>query len=217
MQGPELNAGFVVNGQAMRPEQGLLPKSGAQPGDQLILTKALGTGTLFAAHMQQLADGRDIAAAIESMLRSSVTAAELALAHEARACTDITGFGLAGHLLEMLAVGQGASLQLAALPLLPGALEQVSAGVLSSGHAANATAARDVIACEAAFDATIDASKLEMLFDPQTSGGLLIAVPPGRSTGLCEALHQSGSAEAAVIGEVLATDHGTDGPRLFCR
>jgi selenide,water dikinase len=102
MQGPELSIGFAVNGVAMAGDGRWLHKRGLAVGDKLVLAKPLGTGVLFAAHMQLLADGRDIATAVDSMLASNGPAAELALTHSASACTDITGFGLLGHLLEML-------------------------------------------------------------------------------------------------------------------
>jgi selenide, water dikinase len=199
MQGPELNIGFVVNGVPLASGGRLLPKRGLATGDQLLLAKPLGTGTLFAAHMQHAADGRHISSALDSMLFSNGPAAELAIAHGASACTDITGFGLLGHLLEMLEAGQGARLGLAQLPLLPGALQQLAAGTVSSNHAVNATA-RVLLEGEA----VIDEPRLEMLFDPQTSGGLLIGIAPERAANLGDALRRSGYSQAAVIGEVVA-------------
>ncbi len=204
LQGAELCIGFAVNGVAMSAEQGLLGKSGAAPGDQLVLTKALGTGALFAAHMQLAADGRDISAAVTSMLCGNRAAAELALAYGASACTDVTGFGLLGHLLPMLGGVHGAQLELKRLPLLAGALEQVAAGRTSTMHAANARSAGWAVQQPE----TIDEARLQMLFDPQTSGGLLIAIAPGRAAALCEALRQHGYAQAQVIGEVTAPAAG---------
>ncbi len=205
MQGPELNIGFVVNGVPMARDGKLLGKTGAAPGDQLVLTKPLGTGTVFAAHMQLAADGRDVSAAIASMLQSNGTAAELALAHGAAACTDITGFGLLGHLLEMLAGTLGARLELAQLPLLPGAIEQIRAGIVSTMHAANVrSAGRFLEVLPAA-----DEARVQMLFDPQTSGGLLIALPAARAADLCHALHEDGYVEARIIGHVVALTSGT--------
>ena len=131
LQGPELSIGFVVNGAA---EGGRLPKAGLRTGEKLVLTRALGTGALFARHMQLAGDGRHIEAATRSMLRSNAAAAELARAHGASAVTDVTGFGLAGHLLEMLRRGQGAALVLEALPALPGALAALR-GRLLQQHA----------------------------------------------------------------------------------
>jgi selenide,water dikinase len=200
MQGPELSLGFVVNGIPMSPDGKLLRKTGAVPGDQLVLTKPLGTGTVFAAHMQLAADGRDVSAALSSMLQSNAIAAELALAHGASACTDITGFGLLGHLLEMLDGALGVTLELAALPLLPGALLLSQQGIVSTMHAANARSGGSYLQA----GPRIDVARLQMLFDPQTSGGLLIALPGERASTLCAALHQAGYVAAAIIGEVTA-------------
>ena len=198
MQGPELNVGFAVNGTAMAADGRLLGKRGLAAGDKLILTKPLGTGVLFAAHMQLLADGRHIAAAIDSMLASNAAAAELALAHGAGACTDITGFGLLGHLLEMLGERSGASLQLGSLPLLPGALEHLRRGIRSSMHVAN-TGAHSLVRSAA----DLDQDLLQILFDPQTSGGLLIAVAAERAAALLDELHGSAYLHAQIIGEVV--------------
>jgi selenide,water dikinase len=177
-----------------------LTKTGASPGDQLILTKPLGTGVLFAGHMQLAADGRDVSAGISSMLQGNGAAAELALAHGATACTDITGFGLLGHLLEMLAQEHAARLDLSALPLLNGAIEQIRAGTVSTMHASNVRAHEHLLA----HTESQDDARRQMLFDPQTSGGLLIAAPARCALRLCEALQSSGYAAARIIGEVVA-------------
>jgi len=197
MQGPELSLGFVVNGIPLAQDRHLLSKRGLAPGDALVLTKPLGTGTLFAAHMQLLADGRDISAAVESMLQSNAAAAELAVAHGASACTDITGFGLLGHLLEMLDTDRCARLQLARLPLLPGALQQLRGGIASTMHAANARAG-EVLRHEG----QVDEVRLQVLFDPQTSGGLLIGIAADRAQALRDALRRRAYAQAEIIGEV---------------
>ena len=203
MQGQELSIGFAVNGLAMAPDGRLLGKRGLGPGDLLLLTRPLGTGALFAAHMQLAADGRDVAAAIDRMLVSSGPAAALALAHGASACTDITGFGLLGHLLEMLGSELGASLRLERLPLLEGALAAVDGGILSTMHASNAEAAVVL-----QHGSPPDDSRLQMLFDPQTSGGLLIGAAPGTASGLCEELRSGGYPEAVIIGEVTVPGAG---------
>jgi selenide,water dikinase len=200
MQGAELGLGFVVNGVPIAADGSLLAKTGAAVGDQLVLTKALGSGTLFAAHMQLAADGRDIEAAVESMMQGNGAAAELALSHGASACTDITGFGLLGHLLEMLSGELGAQLDLAALPLLDGALQSIEAGILSTMYPANvASSARFMGRPAHSGDA-----RLRMIFDPQTSGGLLIAVAPERARALCDDLRECGYHAAEIVGELTA-------------
>lgn len=200
MQGAELGLGFVVNGVPLAADGDLLAKTGAAVGDQLVLTKPLGTGTLFAAHMQLAADGRDIQAAVDSMMQGNGAAAELALSHGASACTDITGFGLLGHLLEMLSGTLGAQLDLAALPLLDGALHSIEAGILSTMYPANVASSARFIGRPARSGDV----RLRMVFDPQTSGGLLIAVAPERAAALCHDLHQSGYEAAGIVGEITA-------------
>jgi len=206
LQGPELTVGFAVNGVAIDDRGRLLTKQGLQPGDRLILTRPLGTGVLFAAHMQLAADGRDIASAVESMLVSNGPAAELALAYNASAGTDITGFGLLGHLLEMLGDELGASLELARLPLLPGARALLERGYRSSMHSDNAGARTRLEIAPGT-----DESLVESLFDPQTSGGLLLGVAPQRAVDLRDALRDTGLAAAQIIGKVLAPEPGAGG------
>ena len=212
MQGADPAIGFVVNGQPICPDGRLLPKRGLAPGDRLVLTKPLGTGALFAAHMQQRADGRAIREAIDSMLVSSGTAAELALTFNASAATDVTGFGLLGHLLEMLGENRGARLDLARLPLLEGALAAVSAGTVSTMHATNALAGRDLQRA-----GEVDEARLQLLFDPQTSGGLLIGVAADRAAELQRALVEAGYGAAAIIGEVTAYEPSQGTARVLCR
>lgn len=202
MQGPEMQVGFCVNGAAMDADRGWLGKRGACGGDALVLTKPLGTGVIFAAQMRHLADGRHVTAALEAMLQSSHKAAKLALTYGATACTDITGFGLLGHLVEMLDAEHAVRLDTAALPALPGALDYLRAGVRSTMHDANRAGAQALEAA-AGSDAVFD-----LLFDPQTSGGLLVAVPASAADEFCLALRNSGYAQAAVVGLVERAEAG---------
>jgi selenide,water dikinase len=191
--GMELLVGLAVLGDAPHAVQ---PLAGLTPGEQLILTKPLGTGVLLAADMQGLVPGRRIEAVWRSMLRANAGAARSARAAGARACTDVSGFGLAGHLSQMLREsGVSARLQASALPLLDGALELVARGVRSTYHAQNAQARADLrISPARAGDPRID-----LLFDPQTSGGLLFGVAAAR---VDEVVRACGGEGAAVIGEV---------------
>ena len=130
-EGAELALGFAING--LVDPQYYLRKGGMQPGDRLILTKALGTGTLFAADMRQRAKGRWITAALASMLQSNRAAAQCLRCYQATACTDVTGFGLLGHLVEMTKASDvDVELDLAQLPVLDGAAETVATGIFSS-------------------------------------------------------------------------------------
>jgi len=164
--GPELTVGFTVTGMADRDPIRL---AGARPGDGLILTEPLGSGAVLAAEMTWEADGPAVAACLETMQREQGTAARL-LAPHAHAITDVTGFGLAGHLLGMLRrSGVAAEIELDAVPTLPGAAALLRRGVRSSLHDANRRQAEGL--------GVPDDPRAEILFDPQTAGGLLAAVP----------------------------------------
>ncbi|MDQ3270747.1 MAG: selenide, water dikinase SelD, partial [Pseudomonadota bacterium] len=132
-EGKELALGFAINGLVDEDLHTVLKKGGMRPGDVLLLTKPIGTGTLFAAHARLKTRGRWIDAALASMIQSNRLGAQCLQAHGATACTDLTGFGLLGHLVEMTRPsGVDAELVLGALPLLDGALETSAAGILSS-------------------------------------------------------------------------------------
>jgi selenide, water dikinase len=197
-EGAELALGFVVNGIA-DPNR-LLRKAGMRPGDGLILTKPLGTGALFAADMRGKAKGRWIETALASMTQSNRTAAECLQRHATTACTDVTGFGLVGHLVEMVKASEvDVELDLSSVPLLDGALETVRLGIFSSLQPQNIRlrrAVRDVPTASAN-------ERFPLLFDPQTSGGLLASAPADRAEQCVTALHTLGYARAAIIGRVL--------------
>lgn len=202
-EGSELALGFAVNGLIDADGtagQGILAKGGLRPGQVLILTKPIGTGTLFAAHARLEARGRWIDAALESMCHSSRQAADCLREHGATACTDLTGFGLLGHLVEMTRPsGVDAVIDLAALPLLEGAEETVAAGILSTLQPANMRLRR-AIRDQAAW---VEHPRYPLLFDPQTAGGLLAGVPAERAEECLAALHALGYVRAAIIGDVL--------------
>jgi selenide,water dikinase len=202
-EGRELALGFAVNGLIDEALAGVMTKGGLRPGDVLILTKPIGTGTLFAAHARLQARGRWIDAALASMQVSNRAAAACLTAHGARACTDLTGFGLLGHLLEMTRpAGVDAELELDALPLLEGAAETVAAGILSSLHPANTRLRRALRNQKEA----LDHPNYPLLFDPQTAGGLLAGVPESAADACIAALHGLGYRQAARIGRVLPQD-----------
>jgi selenide,water dikinase len=194
-EGP-LACGFAVTGHA--PEAALRHKGGLQPGDALVLTRPIGSGLLFAADMRARARARWIAAALARMERSQAEAARLLGAHGARAATDISGFGLIGHLGEMLRASHcGAVLDIAAVPLLDGARELAEGGIASTLLPANL--AQDGIVAGA-----LTAAQKAVLFDPQTAGPLLAGVPADRVEACIVALHAAGETEAAIIGRVVA-------------
>jgi selenide,water dikinase len=188
--------GFAVTG---RPQQGrLLRKSGLEPGHRLILTKPLGTGVILAGEARGLASARTVAAAIATMLQGAAEAAACLLAHHARACTDVTGFGLLGHLLEMLRASTAdAVLDPQAIPALDGALDLFARGVSSSLAAAN----RAALAALAADGREASGPLAALLIDPQTAGGLLAGVPAEHAAACLAELSALGC-RAAVIGLV---------------
>jgi selenide,water dikinase len=196
-EGAELAMGFAVNGLADRDR--LLRKGGMQPGDRLILTKPIGTGTLFAADMRMKAKGRWIDGALTSMVQSNYAAARCLHEHGATACTDVTGFGLLGHLVEMTKPSRvDVELLLGAIPFLDGALDTVRLGILSSLQPQNVRlrrAIRDLAAIG-------QDERLPLIFDPQTAGGLLASIPADRADACLAELQRLGYASAAVIGMV---------------
>jgi len=200
-EGAELSLGLSLTGLA--DPDALLRKSGLQAGDRLVLTKGLGTGTLFAAAMQMRAKGRWIDAAIQAMRQSSLDAARALRRHQATACTDVTGFGLLGHLVEMTrASGVDVELDLPAVPVLAGALDTSGAGFLSSLHPHNVRLRRAVSDVErVAAD-----PRYPLLYDPQTAGGLLAGVPAERANVCLDDLRALGYHDASIIGTVVGRD-----------
>lgn len=194
-QGAEFTVGLTATGLVAEGEA--IGHDGLVPGDVLILTKPLGTGTILAGQMRGETAGREYAGALTSMQRESGAAARLLTAH-AHAMTDVTGFGLAGHLLVMLdASGAGARLHLDSVPALAGAERLLAAGVYSSLHPDNAQSACQI----EAGPGLLASPKGHLLFDPQTAGGLLAGVPAAAAGAILEGLREAGY-QAAIIGEV---------------
>ena len=205
IEGPDLQLGFSVAGQL----SGRDPwrKSGLVPGDVLVLTKRLGTGTLLAAQQRGLCRGVWMDELLADMLLSNQRASEVGRDFPIHAATDITGFGLGGHLLEMLSnsncqvtLSAGALRQL----MLPGFRELADAGLESKLAPAN----REFIQSALAGSSDWQCVELAALVDPQTSGGLLFGVPADRSADLVAALHAAGSVHAVQVGEVRLKGQG---------
>lgn len=200
-EGAEMAFGLTCNGLA-DPER-LWRKSGMQVGQALILTKALGTGTLFAAEMQLKAKGRWIESAIASMVQSNHQAAECLRHYGITACTDVTGFGLVGHLLEMVRASQVAvKLDLNAIPILMGAKETLQQEIFSSLHPQNLQAAQQIENLDHVWEHPL----LPILFDPQTSGGLLASIPMEQADDCLAALRSLGYSGGQTIGRVMPLD-----------
>jgi selenide,water dikinase len=195
---PEPKYGLAVIG-AAHPDK-LLRKGGAQPGDVLLLTKRLGTGVLVSGSRQGRTSAEDLAAAIDQMRRLNRAASEVLVAHGIAGATDVTGFGLLGHGLEMArASGTRFVFDAAALPALGGALELAAAGIETGGAAHNR---RFVLPALSVGDGVPD-PLVTLAHDPQTSGGLLAAVPPDRLAAIRAAL-TDGDVEHWIVGRVEA-------------
>jgi len=199
----EIKAGFAVTG-LIRPDK-IVTNAGARPGDCLILTKPLGSGIMtFAAQIGRAPAGGPEAAA-RSMASLNRDAARLMIECNAHACTDVTGFGLMGHLGAMAAASTvDVEIIWDDLPLLPGVLECLAEGIASGAVERNRESSGH---CLVAAD-DVQPPMLDLCFDPQTSGGLLIAVPASAVGDLLGRLHAAGVAEAAMIGKVLGTGTG---------
>ena len=191
--------GFAVTGLA--DPSSLLRKAGLLAGDALVLTKPLGTGIVLAANMRGLARAAWLQAAIASMRTTNAAASRILRAHGAVACTDVTGFGLTGHLMEMLRASRvGATIWPDYVPALPGALELAAHGVASTLAPENFR-----VLANAAAD-----PRAALLVDPQTSGGLLAGIAPDRAEACVDALRVAGM-QAAIVGTV---EHGEAAIRL---
>ncbi|MEX0589003.1 MAG: selenide, water dikinase SelD, partial [Cyanobium sp.] len=173
------------------------------PGDGLVLTRPIGTGVLFAAAMAGAAQAQWIDAALIAMQQSQAALVEVLARHGCRACTDVTGFGLLGHLGEMLAASPNcrATLNTAAIPALPGALGLLEQGFASSLAPSNASALA-LLEERVQLQGHADAARRALLIDPQTCGPLLAAIPANQINAALGDLHQAGFPQAAAIGQV---------------
>jgi selenide, water dikinase len=196
-EGAELALGFAING--LVPRADALRKGGLRPGDALILTKPIGTGTLLAADMRGKAKARWVMAAIAHMVQSNGRAADILRRHGVHAATDVTGFGLIGHLVEMVGASNvDVTVAVDRVPLLDGARETVALGIFSSLQPQNVRLRRAVRELET----VAKHPRYPLLFDPQTAGGLLAAVPLGAAERCVAELRAAGYAGADVVGLV---------------
>ena len=201
IQDPEPKYGLCVSGFADPAK--ILRNSGAQPGDLLILTKPLGIGVMTTAAKADLLTAAEFSPAIESMSMLNRAACECMLRFPVHACTDVTGFGLLGHALEM-GLGSGASIRLFsdALPLLPKARELAEMGILPAGAYENMRYMQGKVT----YRGKVARVLRDLIADPQTSGGLLIALSAAPARKLCERLANEVTPWARIVGEVV--DHG---------
>lgn len=204
VEDPELKYGLSVTG-VIHPEKVLLNK-GARAGDRLILTKAIGTGIVSTAVKGEEASAELLALSVASMTTLNRKAAELMVeAGGIHACTDVTGFGLLGHACEMIEGSDvGLKIRASSVPVFRGVQELVKEGIVPGGLYRNKTFRMSMIEADPACPEWL----LDVLFDPQTSGGLLIALPEPEATALLKKLHAAGIREAAAIGEVVDEPKG---------
>ena len=196
-EGAELSFGLSVTG--IIEKEKILAKGGMQTGDAIIITKPVGTGTLFAADMRSKAKGRWVTQAINSMILSNHAAAQCLFEFDVHACTDVTGFGVLGHLVEMVRAGQvDVSININALPILDGAVQTINEGIFSSLQPSNIRLRRAIKNPERA----VKHELYPLLFDPQTAGGLLATVPQNFAEKCISDLHKLGYVHAAKIGQV---------------
>ncbi|MEI6386733.1 MAG: selenide, water dikinase SelD, partial [Spirochaetota bacterium] len=183
----------------------LWKNSGARTGDVMVLTKPIGTGVITTAMKRGAADSETASRAIGVMTMLNGPAARVLAGFDVGAVTDVTGFGLMGHLREM-SRGSGMDMELIAstVPLIPGALALVREGMVSGGSKANEELVGDV----ADWAPSLPADRKTLLCDAQTSGGLLASVAAGQADALVKALREGGCAEAAIVGRVLARGPG---------
>ncbi len=178
----------------------IMTNAALKPGDRLILTKAVGTGIIATALKAELASEAAIDAMVKSMCAINKAASEVAVRFGVKACTDVTGFGLAGHLVEMARAGKcRIRIDSRAVPLLEGAVDGASAGLIPGGAYAN----RKFFGGWISMDSAIPTTTADLMFDPQTSGGLVLGVPADRAAELLAALSREGVEPVAEIGEVL--------------
>jgi selenide,water dikinase len=201
MDDAELKYGLSVTG-IVHPQR-VVTNRGAREGDVLILTKPLGTGIISTAHKAQMADAGIFQGAVDSMVQLNHKASEAMVEYDVHACTDITGFGLLGHASEM-AKGCGLSFQFfySRIPMLAGAKEFAAQGIVPGGAYCN----QDYFGREIAISSKVPEPERILLFDPQTSGGLLIALPSSDGEKLLRSLKEKGIPQASLIGEVIAKE-----------
>lgn len=172
---------------------------GAQPGDKLILTKPIGSGVLFNANQKNWVSPEALAACLEVIITLNKRAAEILGEYTIHACTDVTGFGLSGHAFGM-AKGSGVTLEfnLETIPVMAESLEMYRKGMTTGVNLSNRALVQDHLH----FQRDLPKWRKEIVYDPQTSGGLLVAIPEGEAESLLTALTEGGVPQAAIVGEV---------------
>jgi selenide,water dikinase len=203
VEDPELKYGISVTG-TVHPDK-VVHNHGARRGDRLILTKPLGTGIISTAIKGGSATGEAIETIVASMTALNSTASELMQEAGVSAATDVTGFGLLGHACEMIeGADVGMVINAESIPIFEETRELAEMGMIPAGLHRNRDFRKDMVE----IDSKVPQYLQDILFDPQTSGGLLIAVPEKKAPELLERLHEEGVKDAAIIGEVVGENKG---------
>ncbi len=198
IEDPEIKYGLAVTG-LIHPKK-ILTNANAKVGDKLVLTKALGTGIIATALKGQMASEEAVRKIIESMVTLNRAASEWMIKFGAHACTDITGFSFLGHALEMAAASQvGLVIQSEAIPVFPEVLEYAKIGLVPGGAHSN----RQFFSCKVEAHSNVPELLLDILYDPQTSGGLLISLSPNEAEKLVAVLKEEGHVYSSIVGEVV--------------
>lgn len=203
IEDPEIKYGLAVTG-VIHPKK-ILTNAKAKIGDRLVLTKPLGTGIIATALKGGMASEEAVRKIVDSMVTLNRTASEWMKKFGAHACTDITGFGFIGHALEMATASQvGMVIQLKAVPIFPEAMDYAKLGLVPGGAYSN----RQFFSCRVEVHSDVSDLLVDILYDPQTSGGLLISLPPSEADRLVEILKKEGDTSSSIVGEVAEEPRG---------
>jgi selenide,water dikinase len=198
IEDPEIKYGLAVTG-VVHPNK-ILTNAKAKAGDKLVLTKPLGTGIISTALKASMASEEAIRRSVESMGTLNRTASEWMKKSGAHACTDITGFGFIGHALEMATASQvGMVIQSNAVPVFPEAMEYAKLGLIPGGASSN----RDFFSCRVEVHSSVLGLLVDLFYDPQTSGGLLISLPSGEAEEYVATLKREKNIDSSIVGEVV--------------
>jgi selenide,water dikinase len=203
IEDPEIKYGLAVTG-VVHPKK-IMTNATSKIGDKLVLTKPLGTGIIATALKGEMASKGAVQKIIESMVTLNRTASEQMKEFEAHACTDITGFSFIGHALEMAIASQvGMVIQSKTIPIFPEAMEYAKLGLIPGGMHSN----RQFFSCKVEVHSNVPDLLMDIFYDPQTSGGLLISLPPGRAEELVAILKKEGHLHSSIVGEVVEEPRG---------
>jgi selenide,water dikinase len=203
IEDPEIKYGLAVTG-VIHPQR-ILTNAKAKVGDQLVLTKPLGTGIISTALKGGMASEKAVRKIVESMVTLNRTASEWMKKFGAHACTDITGFSFIGHALEMATASQvGMAIRSTVVPIFPEAMEYAKLGLIPGGAYSN----RDFFSCKVEPHSNVSNLLMDVLYDPQTSGGLLVSLPSGEAEKLVATLKKEGHIHSCIVGQVVKEPPG---------